>query len=268
MVAMSFKTGLKVNRAPAALGRSVGLCGRSAAARLREGAARSSFVAGVAVLAAVLIATVGLAGLSTASAQGAQRWISEDLEVDVRTGRTLQNRIIRMARSGEPVTVLEEVDGYALVRFSNGTEGWMLSRFLQNRPHSRERLAAVQAELDEIRGGADDQASRIAELLDTRRALEQQIAELEASLQAQTSELEELRRLAARPAEIQRQNIELRDTLTRTENELSDLRRQLEVAGAEHQRKWFTLGAVVVIGSLLLGVILARLPARRRRDRW
>lgn len=219
---------------------------------------------GVLVLSSALV----VAGVSTAAAQGAQRWVSEELEVDVRTGRTLQNRIIRMARSGEAVTVLEEAEGYSLVRFSNGTEGWMLSRFLQNRPHSRERLAAVQAELDEIRGGSDDQASRIAELLDTRRAMEDQIGELEASLQAQTSELEELRRLAARPAEIQRQNVELRDALTRTENELSDLRRELEVSGAEHQRKWFTLGAVVVLGSLLLGVILARLPARRRRDSW
>ncbi|MFN4262300.1 MAG: TIGR04211 family SH3 domain-containing protein [Thioalkalivibrionaceae bacterium] len=238
-------------------------------ARVKQSARDRSRFSAMAMMVLMCLSLLSALALTpTAEAQGSQRWISEDLEADVRTGRTLQNRIIRMARSGESVSVLEEVEGYSRVRFSNGTEGWMLSRYLQNQPHSRDRLAAVQAELDEIRGGSDDQASRVAELLDTRRKMETEIAQLQASLGAQTEELEELRRLAARPAEIQRQNVELRESLTRTENELTDLRRELEISGAEHQRKWFTLGAFVVIGSLLLGAILSRLPARRRRDSW
>lgn len=204
-----------------------------------------------------------------AAAQNVTRYISEELEVGVRTGKTLQNRIIRSARSGEQVTVLQQdPDGYSEIRFANGTEGWILTRYLQAQPHSRERLAAVQAELDEIRSGSDDQAGRIAQLLDTRRSLEAERETLQRQLAGLESELEELRDVAARPQEIRAQNAQLRSSLVEAQNSAEDYRRQVEVMRADSQRKWFMTGALVTVGSLILGILLTRLPRRRRSSEW
>lgn len=204
-----------------------------------------------------------------ALAQEATRYISEELEVGVRTGKTLQNRIIRTARGGEQVTVVQQdTDGYSLVRFANGTEGWILTRYLQNQPHSRDRLAEVEAELAEIRSGSDDQASRVAQLLDERRVLESERDSLQSRIETLETELTELRDVASRPQEIRAQNAQLREALLETQNSADDFRRQVEVLRGDNQRKWFMTGALVTVGSLIFGILLTRLPRRRRRDEW
>ncbi|HSM28280.1 MAG TPA: TIGR04211 family SH3 domain-containing protein [Thioalkalivibrio sp.] len=204
-----------------------------------------------------------------ALAQDTTRYISEELEVGVRTGKTLQNRIIRTARGGEQVTVVQQDnDGYSLVRFANGTEGWILTRYLQDQPHSRDRLAEVEAELAEIRSGSDDQASRVAQLLDERRVLESERDSLQQRIEALESELTELRDVASRPQEIRAQNAQLREALLEAQNSADDFRRQVEVLRGDNQRKWFMTGALVTVGSLIFGILLTRLPRRRRRDEW
>jgi len=223
---------------------------------------------GVRFVGITLIAGLLLVFAAQAAAQNVTRYVSEELEVGVRTGTTLQHRIIRNARSGERVTVLEQDDGHSLVRFANGTEAWILTRYLQNEPHSRERLAAVQAELDEIRSGSDDQAGRIAQLLDARRALEGERETLQRQVSDLESELEELRDVAARPQEIRAQNVQLQTSLLEAQNAAEDYRRQVDVMRADSQRKWFMTGALVTVGSLILGILLTRLPRRRRSSEW
>lgn len=218
-----------------------------------------------ATLALLLLAMALVSAMASVSAQ--TRYISEDLEADVRTGKTLQNRIVRMARSGEPVTLLQQdADGYSLVRFANGTEGWILNRFLQEQPHSRDLLERAQAELDEIRSG--DQAGRITQLLAQRRELEAERDRLQSTVNGLENELQELRDVAARPQEIRAQNAQLRDSLLEARNAADDYRRQVEVMQSDSQRKWFVSGALVTIGSLFLGILLTKLPRRRRNSEW
>lgn len=202
------------------------------------------------------------------SAQNATRYITENFEADVRSGKTIQHRIVRMARSGEPVRLLREEDGYSLIRFTNGTEGWILSRFLQEQPHSRELLAQVQAELDEIRSMADDQPGQIAQLLDIRKSLESEVEQLNSKNIELENRLQEVLDVANQPLQIHAQNTQLRESLLEARNAADEYRRQLEVLRADSKRMWFLSGALVSIGSLLLGLLLAKLKKRRRSNEW
>ncbi|MGM0553818.1 MAG: TIGR04211 family SH3 domain-containing protein [Pseudomonadota bacterium] len=208
--------------------------------------------------------------LLTSAAAAAQTtgFVSEDLEVGVRGGPSTQNRIVSSVRAGQQLTVLEESGGWSRVRLPSDNEAWILTRYLQDQPHSRVRLAEVEEELAEIRSGADDQEGRIAELLDTRRALEEERDRLQTQLAEMETELEELREVAARPQEIQRENARLERELIDARDSADEYRRQVEVMEADSQRKWFMTGAAVTIGSVLLGIILTRLPRRRRSSEW
>ena len=217
------------------------------------------------VLTGILLA-VWVGGVA---AQGTTRYISEELEVGVRSGKTTQHRIIRSARSGEQVTVVQQdADGHTLIRFANGTEGWILTRYLQSEPHSRERLAVAQGELDEIRSGSDDQAGRIAQLIEARRVVEVERASLQQQVASLENELAELRDVAARPQEIRAQNAQLRNSLLEAQNSADDFRREAEILRADNQRKWFLTGALVTVSSLILGILLTRVPRRRRSSEW
>lgn len=197
------------------------------------------------------------------------RYVSEELEVGVRGGPSTQNRIVSAVRAGQPLTVMEQSsDGWSRVRLPSGNEAWILTRYLQDTPHSRERLEQVEAELAEIRSGADDQEGRIAELLDQRNALTSERDELEAQIADMEAELEELRDIASRPQEIQRENRRLEEDLIEARDSADEYRRQVEVMQADSQRKWFMTGALVTVGSVILGIILTRIPTRRRRSDW
>jgi SH3 domain protein len=207
----------------------------------------------VLVLGGLLVSAWSVAAAQTT------RYVSEDLEVGVRGGPSTQNRIVSAEASG---------NGWSKIRLPSGNEAWILTRYLQDQPHARERLQEVEAELAEIRSGADDQESRIAELLDERNALESERDELQARIEEMESELEELRDVAARPQEIQRENRRLEENLLQARNAADEYRRQVEVMQADSQRKWFMTGALVTVGSIILGIILTKIPGRRRRSEW
>ncbi|WP_018936758.1 TIGR04211 family SH3 domain-containing protein [Thioalkalivibrio sp. ALJ24] len=213
--------------------------------------------------------TVTLAGLLLAggSAAAETRYVSDTLETGVWSSPE-GGRIISSLDSGDRVEVLEEDSGYSRIRLPSGNEAWILSRYLQDEPHARERLAEVEEELAEIRSGADDQEGRIAELLDERNALRQERDEKADRINGMQEELEELRDIAERPAEIQRRNEQLEEELLETRETAEEYRRQVDVMRADSDRRWFMTGAAVAVGSAILGVILTRLPSRRRRSDW
>ena len=90
--------------------------------------------------------------------------------------------------------------------------------------------------------------------------LQAELAKVEAERQRLADELEN----TADHAEIEqlsRQNLALRDRLSVME-ELVDTQQ------AEQQRKWFIIGGATVVGSLILGWLLAQLGGRRKRNEW
>jgi len=59
-------------------------------------------------------------------------YVSELMEITLRTGQGVDHKIIAMLKSGEKLEVLEPSDPWTKIRTINGTEGWVLSRFLQS----------------------------------------------------------------------------------------------------------------------------------------
>ncbi|OOC10737.1 MULTISPECIES: TIGR04211 family SH3 domain-containing protein [Thioalkalivibrio] len=206
-----------------------------------------------------------VAGTAPAAAQ--TRYVSDSLETAVYSSPQ-GGRIVSSVDAGDQVQVLEDDGGYSRIRLPSGNEAWILTRYLQDEPHARERLAEVEEELAEIRSGADDQEGRIAELLDERNALQREVEEQSERMAGMQEELEELRDIAERPQEIQRRNERLEEELLETREAAEDYRRQVEVMRADSDRRWFMTGAAVAVGSAILGIILTRLPTRRRRSDW
>ena len=80
------------------------------------------------------------------------RYVSDTLEITMRSGKGTNFGITRMLRSGTPVEVLEvdKKSGYTQVRTKSGKEGWVLSRFLMNGQAARDRLATAEKNLAEL----------------------------------------------------------------------------------------------------------------------
>lgn len=80
------------------------------------------------------------------------RYVSDDLEVTLRTGQSTSHQIVRMVKSGTAVEALETDanTGYSKVRTPSGSEGWVLSRYLMTAPSARQQLSELQRRLAEL----------------------------------------------------------------------------------------------------------------------
>ena len=53
------------------------------------------------------------------------KYVSDEFEIMLRRGQTVQHDFIRQLKSGTPVKVLESNAKYSLVRTNSGAEGWV-----------------------------------------------------------------------------------------------------------------------------------------------
>ena len=58
------------------------------------------------------------------------------LEANLRSGTSQENRIIGMLRPGTKLTLTGEQDGWAEVTLEDGRTGWILKRYLSERPRN------------------------------------------------------------------------------------------------------------------------------------
>lgn len=213
---------------------------------------------------ALLIALAAVA----ADAAAETRYVTDELEVPVRSGKSLEHKILRMLPSGTAVEVLETSEGYTSVRTARGLEGWVLTRYLSEQPSARERLASVEAENAVLR-------EKGAELAEGARAASAAGAELDRSLaqlreqnaRLQT-EIEELRRAAADPVALRDENERIRAELAGVRSDLEAARIRADLLGNPGYRQWFLAGGGVTLAGLLIGLVLPRIAARRRRTAW
>lgn len=204
-----------------------------------------------------------------AAAHAQTRYVDDELVITLRTGPSNQNEIVRTLSSGARVEILEtRGDEYVRVRVaSDDAEGWVLQQYLTDERIAADRLAQAERELAAAQ-------SRVTEL-------EERVSELTAELETASSDLE-----AAR-AENERLDAELADVRSASENALSirdenenlrqrvsSLNEQLQratMANAElrsrNRQSWFIVGAGVLVGGIVIGLVAPTLR-RRRRTNW
>ncbi|ROR35023.1 TIGR04211 family SH3 domain-containing protein [Inmirania thermothiophila] len=194
------------------------------------------------------------------------RYVTDRVEITVRSGPSLQNRILKLVPSGTAVELLEAdpESGYSRVRLADGTEGWIITRYLMDAPAARAQLAEAR--------------KRVAELEAETASLRERIAELEAQGQALGAErdqavqkarelelrLDRIQRTAGDALRIERERNELQTYARKLEGELQTLRAENDALRDQSARDWFVAGAGVLLVGLLTGLLLARMRGRRR----
>lgn len=202
----------------------------------------------------VVFALLTLLGSELAFA--AQRYVIDELQITMRSGRSTQHSILKLLKSGDKVELLEEVKEnnrtYARVRFGN-IEGWVHAQYLSAEPIARDRLANTTQQLQKTRAENTKLKAQLAELNEVR----DEATRL-------NKELEELRKAAADPIRTQRQNEQLRNELTTLKREHELLKNEYEQVSGNKERDWFIAGAGVVIVSIIFGILLTRVRLRKR----
>ncbi len=206
-----------------------------------------------------------LAAAAETDIQPGTMYVGDQLRITVRTGQGNQHRIIKTLRSGDKVEVLEATDtGYAFVRTADGTEGWVRSQYLVAEPIARDRLAVAERRLERLGKRVAALKENLAQVKAERARLQEENAALARKVAALEKQVEHLNQVAARPIQLDKENKQLKARSLQLENDLQLKIRENQVLKDRSDREWFVIGAAVLLGGILLGLVLPRLRIRRR----
>lgn len=204
--------------------------------------------------------------LSVTAGAAEQRWVTDEFEVMMRSGKSNRQSIVRQLKSGTSLEVIE-VDaeaGYTRVRTGSGAEGWVLSRYLMRSPTARLRVPELEQKLRESEAQRTRMSAELKELRDERSSLESEIGELQSSNSSQQSQLERITRLSADTINVDQQNTQLKQRLAENEQQISKLEAENSQLASRANREWFLIGGAVLTAGLLLGLILPRIRWRKK----
>jgi SH3 domain protein len=173
-------------------------------------------------LGAFGVMTLALAAESLA----ATRYVTDDLEVTMRSGQSTRNSIVRMLKSGTTLEVLQEEpeSGYSLVRLASGTEGWVLTRFLVDQPVAKDVLPDLQRRYKALRESATGSGAQLDAALTSLSAVEKERDSLRNENEQLARQLHDVKEKAADVLGIDNQNSALRKRVTLLEGENDQLK--------------------------------------------
>jgi len=212
------------------------------------------------------IVPVFLLMLVSGTALAETRYVSDNLEITMRSGKGTSYGITRMLRSGTPVDVLDEdkETGYTQVRTKGGKEGWVLTRFLMKGQAARDRLAAAEKNLAELELDNRKMDTSMAALTEEKAALAKELAALEGQSRNVSQELSEIKRTASSALAIDSENKDLKGRVVSLERQLQTLQQENEGLRDRTARDWFMVGAGVVLLGIIVGLIIPRIRWRKK----
>ena len=212
----------------------------------------------------LLLVAASLLAMS-ANAVAATRYISDELSINMRRGPSTSYSISKLLDAGARVQTLSEANGWTQVRTEQGLEGYVLTRFLSNEPAARTRIAEMEAETAKLKEENVALREELSQEQSGTEKLGKLRSELIAENQALKDELEEIRRVSANAISLNQQNREFREQLLDAESEVERLRS--ENKSLQSRREGMKIGALILIGGVILGLVLP-LFRRRRKSSW
>jgi len=218
------------------------------------------------IIISLLLALPLLAPLT--STAETTRYVSDELEITMRTGQGVKFGIRKMLLSGTKLNVIEtDPAGYTKVRTSKGVTGWVLTRYLSNTPSSRNQLAASEQKVVNLELELAKYKEEIQALSSQNTSSGTENLSLKETSQRLSKELDDLRKTASNAVALNNENRQLKEKLQQIDNHIQSLTIENSSLKDSDAKNWFLVGAAVLFFGLLLGLIVPRLRMQKK-DNW
>lgn len=216
---------------------------------------------------------LGLLALFASTAQAQDiRYITDTLYVPVRSGQGSEYRIVhRGIPSGTRVTVEEtnEDSGYSHIITDGGTEGWILSRYLEDEVPATDRLRALEERYNALIGDENSVRSQLVEAQDSSATLTEKLNLAQAELEQATTELTAVRRVSSNALALDESNRRLTEQVQVMQTRIEVLEADNRRLQDSHESDAFINGALAVLLGVIIALLVPRLrPKPRSSSSW
>jgi len=216
----------------------------------------------IAALALLLSGTFVMADDTT-------RYVTDQLEITLRSGQSTKHQIIRMLPSGTPVELLEtdEETKYSRVRSpDDGTEGWVLSRYLDQQPSARDRLAKTTQQVQQLGDDKRQLQQTLKQTTKEKERLDQALSVADSKIEQLTRELDHIKQISAATIEVDKANQNFKIELQQLQSRYEQAQNTINTLQDGSNRKWVMVGAGIILLGMLIGLIIPKIRWRRKSD--
>ena len=202
--------------------------------------------------------------------QAKTSYVSDQLNVPLRSGASNGHRIVKFLKSGTTLTVLSASDDnkFIEVEVSGGKTGWIETKNVMDVASGRARLAVSNKKLTKVKEENKELKNTVSTLKSEIRQLKKDKGSLQSKQTNLSNSLDDLKITAANPLALSKKNKQLKKDLDKAEDRAAMLDKDNQSLRSNVMQEWFIIGGAVSLGSLIVGLILTRINWRRKKDSW
>ena len=198
---------------------------------------------------------------ATESGKSKVRYVSDNIAITMRSGKSPKHRVIQSLSSGEKLRLLEYGKTYSRLKTGKGKEGWVLTQYLADQPTARQQLPSAIDKIDMLEAQNREFRQELSSIKKERNQL-QKVAEKYSKLETEHKTLSEeavkLRKAASSQMELMEKTESLTEKTQFLQNQLDIALNENKELRDESRKQWFLIGAGVVLVSMLLGLMMGR----------
>lgn len=212
----------------------------------------------------LIVSAFALIALSLPYAFAETQYVSENFEITMRTGPSVERKIISLIPSGRALEVLSADNEWTQVRTSRGKEGWVLTRYLTNEEPCAMVFDRLKQEYDLLNTENKDLKKELNQLKTKGSGLESALSEIRQANEKLNQNYSTLKEESADFINLKAKHQKAVRELALEKEKSDRLEIQTDKMSRNKNIKWFLTGA----GVLLLGIIIGLLSrSSRRRSR-
>ena len=193
-------------------------------------------------------------------------YITDEFDIMLRILPAMDSKIIKPLPTGTPLTVVIEDAGkaHSQVRTKDGTIGYVLTRFISDRPAAKTQVASLQKQVQILKQDPDNLKSKYVDLEVSYSRLSQKFRNLvdekeqiESSLNKFKTDSKDVTGLSDKAKRLEKQVEQLII-------QMDDMRIQNEALKDSSIKKAWLTGAMIAFFGVLLGWIFSKTGSRRQ----
>jgi SH3 domain protein len=202
------------------------------------------------------------------SSWATRAYVTDSFEITVRSGPSVQNKILTLLSSGQAVEVLETEEGWTHVRISRAggdeIEGWVLSRYLETRLPWKTQAESLEEENARLREKLAQVEKKWGVSARAEKGLAKQLEADTKTLTALRDQYEALKQGAAGYMKVKAAYEATRSSLETAQKNVQSLTKENEALKSSQRNRWFAMGALVLLCGLMIGVVVGRQEKKRK----
>jgi SH3 domain protein len=191
-------------------------------------------------------------------------YITDQLDLPIRSDKNFGNNIIRLLPSGSELSLLQSTeDGWAQIQFDD-TIGWIKSFYLSSEPSARDKLKKLTRTYNANKILISKLTTEKEELEKQLQSLQKENTDLLVQSSKSQAEKEHIEKIYQDALKLEHENEKLTQEKLQLKAELQLAVNNTQIQRDTSSRNWFIVGAIVLLFGMMIGLIVPSLLKRRR----